>query len=129
MHVYAWEPYHGGVELVVYRDGKRVRARAGEQHAQVAVDPTGARIAIHGPRGLRMTDASGAALWTHPITGVAEVLWHDDGTLTIVGAGGLARVDATTGALRAARCGFRFARTPQPLPLVTGVEPMCAALR
>ncbi|MEO7092209.1 MAG: hypothetical protein ABI175_03090, partial [Polyangiales bacterium] len=60
---------------------------------------------------------------------VTEALWLDDGTIVVVSAGGLARLDANTGSVLAARCGWRFGLSAKQHPPSARVEPVCAQLR
>jgi hypothetical protein len=60
---------------------------------------------------------------------VTEALWLDDQTIVVVSAGGLARIDAATGKVTAARCGWRFGLSAKQHAPTSRVEPVCAQLR
>jgi hypothetical protein len=63
------------------------------------------------------------------VVGVTEALWLDDGTIGIVSAAGIARLDASTGEVIAARCGWRFGLSSKQHPVSPRFEPVCTQLR
>jgi hypothetical protein len=71
----------------------------------------------------------GTRLWIRPLALVQEARWLGDGSLLLVGATGIARVDPATGNMLAADCGWSFGRTAQPHPPVVAVEPLCVQVQ
>ena len=80
------------------------------------------------PRSVALAALDGTRRWALPVEGTTEALWLDDGAIVLVGNGGLARLDATTGAVTAARCGWRFGLAARPHPITPRIEPVCAQL-
>jgi hypothetical protein len=67
--------------------------------------------------------------WAQPLQGVTEAIWLDANTIAIISAAGIARVDASTGDVQAARCGWRFGLSAKQHPISPRVEPVCTQLR
>ncbi len=91
--------------------------------------PTGEYIVLISANRVSLVTRDGTNVWTQAIQGASEALWIDDATLAILGAGGLARFDAKTGKMLAARCGWRFGLSSKPHAVSAQVEPMCTQLR
>jgi len=128
-HVYVWRSTPGGLELAIYRDGAWVGTLPTDGAVAVWPAPTGSHVVLIGANRVSLVARDGKKVWTQPIQGASEALWFDDSSLAILGAGGLARFDAATGKVLAARCGWRFGLSPKPHPVSAQVEPMCAQLR
>lgn len=128
-HVYVWRSTPGGLELAIYRDGKWVGVVPTEGPVAVWPAPSGSHLVLIGANRVSLVTRDGTKVWTQAIQGASEALWIDETSLVILGAGGLARFDAATGTLLAARCGWRFGLSLKPHPVSAHVEPMCAQLR
>lgn len=128
-HVYVWENVIPHLELVTYRDGKRVRALEADGPLAVWPDPTGERVVVVDRQGVALRLADGTRPWAVPLATATEVLWLPDQTIAFVTSNGIARLDAATGALLAARCGWRFGLSKTPHPITSRSEPVCAQLR
>lgn len=128
-HVYVWRSTPTGLELAIYRDGTWIGVLPTGGPVAVWPSPTGSHIVLISANRVSLVARDGTNVWTQPIQGASEALWIDDTTIAILGAGGLARFDAMTGKLLAARCGWRFGLSLKPHPVSAHVEPMCAQLR
>lgn len=128
-HVYAWQSApSGALELVVYKDGKPLRTLP--NHGAVALwpEPQGRGYVEVASTSVALYDMNGVQRWQQSLTTSQEALWLTDGALAITSAGGVARLDAATGAITAARCGWRFGLAPKPHPATPRAEPLCAQL-
>jgi hypothetical protein len=110
---------------VIYRDGKRVGKLPTDGPTAVWPEPSGARILEVNQRSVSLYARDGAKKWTAAIVGATEALWLDDGAIAVVTRSGLARLDADTGAVTAARCGWRFGLSSRPHPLAAREQPVC----
>ena len=129
-HVFVWQTTPAGpLELAVYADGKRTGKLASDGPAMMYPDLAGTRILQVGQRSVTLVALDGAVAWTQTLEGVTEALWLDDGSIGIVSAAGLARLDAATGKVLAARCGWRFGLAARQHPVSPRVEPVCAQVR
>lgn len=132
-HAFVWQNAPTGpLELVVYADGKRTGTFPSDGPTVLSPDPTGTRILLIGQNAVTLVSFDGSVgvvLWAQAIQGVTEALWLDDGAIAIVTSAGLARLDAATGHVVAARCGWRFGLSATQHPLSPRVEPVCAQLR
>ena len=68
------------------------------------------------------------ALWAKPIAGASQALWLADGALAVISGGRHRAARRRTGAVTAARCGWRFGLSAKPHPPTPRVEPVCVAL-
>jgi hypothetical protein len=129
-HVYMWQnnPPQGGLKLTIYSDGKEVGRVPTDGSAVIWPEPKGTRLLEQGQRSVTMVGLDGAKQWVVPLEGGTEALWLDDGAIVIVSNGGLARIDAATGAVTAARCGWRFGLATRPHPVTPRIEPVCTQL-
>ncbi|HEU0036758.1 MAG TPA: hypothetical protein VFQ53_39375 [Kofleriaceae bacterium] len=129
-HVFVWQnDAKGTLELAIYLDGHRVGTLPNDGPLAVAADHEGKRIAQVGDRGVSVMTLDGSRVWSQPLQGFAEASWLDDDALALVSATGIARVDAKTGALQSARCGWHFGLSPTPHPAAPAIEPICTQLR
>jgi len=129
-HVLVWEiATPGQMRLAVYRDGRRIGSLPVETPTGVALDPRGTQLVQLTARSIALVDLDGTQRWARPLQGISQAVWLDDGALVLVGAGGVARVDAASGEVTAARCGWRFERSTRQHPVAGFVEPLCAQLR
>ena len=127
-HAFVWQNRRGALALVVFQDGKEIGEVATEGSVVVSPDPKGAQLLELAARSVALAGLDGAKRWALPVDGTAEALWLDDGAIVLVGSGGLARIDAATGAVTAARCGWRFGLATRPHPATARIEPVCAQL-
>lgn len=70
--------------------------------------PTGAQIAAFAKSRLMLLDERGETVWSVGFPGVSDVSWAPDGALIVL-AGDIAKVDAGTGRVIDAQCGWGFA--------------------
>ena len=128
-HAYMWERALGDhvLEVVSYRLGARVAAWPGE--GTLWPDPRGERVLQLGSRAATLYARDGTRLWALPLDAASEAAWLDDGALVLLGPGGIARLDSATGAVRAARCGWKFGLTDQPPRQPAAIEPLCTQLQ
>jgi len=129
-HAFVWQNTPTGpLELVTYLDAKRVGTMQTDGPVTLWPDRKGARVVQVGQRSVGLAGVDGKRAWLQSIQFVTEALWLDDGTIVVVSAGGLARLDPSTGSVLAARCGWRFGLSAKQHPPSARVEPVCAQLR
>jgi hypothetical protein len=129
-HVFVWQNDPQGVlELAIFLDGKRLGTLPTDGPTAVWPDPRGVQVIEVGQRSIALVGIDGSRKWAQALQGVTEALWLDDGTLGIVSAAGLARLDAKTGGVIAARCGWRFGLSHKQHPVSPRFEPICTQLR
>jgi hypothetical protein len=128
--VYVWQSdANGQLVLAMYRDGKALGFMPTDGPTALWPDPNGSRVLQVSQRSVSMVGIDGTRKWAQPLQGVTEAIWLDANTLAIISAAGIARVDANTGAVQAARCGWRFGLSPKQHPISPRVEPVCTQLR
>ena len=127
-HAFVWENA-GTVPVVfgIYRHGERVGTLIGDDQPSIWPDPTGTRVAIGGSRRVRVVGLDGEEKWSAPFV-AAAVVWTED-ALVMSTPHGIVVFDAATGAVRGARCGWRFGLTREPHAIPERSEPVCAQLR
>ena len=127
---YMWRNAPAGqLELVVYQDGKPVRTLPNTGAVALSPEPSGKRYVEVAQSSVALYDETGKQLWFQQLAAAQEALWLTDGTIAITSAGGIARLDPATGAVTAARCGWRFGKRSKPHPATPRVEPLCSQLR
>lgn len=127
---YVWQNTPTGpLELAIYEAGKRTGSLPADGPVTLWPDKKGTRVVQVGQRSVGMVATDGKRHWLQSLQFVTEALWLDDATIVVVSAGGLARVDAATGKVTAARCGWRFGLSAKQHPPTSRVEPVCAQLR
>jgi hypothetical protein len=119
----------GQLELVVYADGKPVRTLPNTGAIALWPEPSGKRYLELAQSTVTMYDQGGKQLWFEQLATSQEAFWLTDGAVAITSAGGVARLDPATGAVTAARCGWRFGLSDKPHPATPNVEPLCSQLR
>ncbi|MCX5744208.1 MAG: hypothetical protein NT062_17090 [Proteobacteria bacterium] len=125
-HAFVWQ--NGAdqkLTLAVYAQGKQLGTLPTEGTTTVWPDPKGTRVVLLTSRGVSLVDLDGKPQWQLAISGTTEAHWLDDGTLALISAGGLARVDPARGEITATRCGWRFGLSPTPHPFTSRIEPVC----
>lgn len=128
-HVFVWRNFDGReLTLVVYADGKPTGTLPHDGPVAVWPDPAGTRVVEIGQRTVSLVQVDGAVLWTQDLVAASQALWLADGAIAIVTAAGIARVDAATGAVTAARCGWKFGRSAKLHPMNARIEPVCVEL-
>jgi hypothetical protein len=126
-HVFLLDgPPRGPGTLRVYRDGKQLGALAADASESVWPDLTGNAVLLVAPHGVRAISVDGTPRWTLALDGVQDVAWSTTGELVLV-ANGIVRVDASTGNVLDARCGWDFGLSPEP-HATRGGEPVCTQL-
>jgi hypothetical protein len=129
-HVFMWRNTPAGqLELVLYADGKPVRTLPNTGAVALWPEPSGKRYVEVAPSTVALYDITGKQLWFQQLATSQEALWLTDGSIAIISAGGIARLDPATGAVTAARCGWRFGVADKPHPATPRVEPLCAQVR
>jgi len=129
-NVYVWQSDPNGVlVLAMYRDGKQLGYMPTDGPTALWPDPKGTRVLQVSQRSVAMVGVDTVRKWAQPLQGVTEAIWLDDNTLAIISAAGIARVDASTGNVQAARCGWRFGLSSKQHPISPRVEPVCTQLR
>ncbi|CAN5765814.1 hypothetical protein BH11MYX3_BH11MYX3_18230 [soil metagenome] len=129
-HAFVWQNTPAGpIELVIYVDGKRTGTLPTDGPVTLWPDRKGTRVVQVGQRSVGLTAVDGKRSWLQSLQFVTEALWLDDGSIVVVSAGGLARLDASNGSVIAARCGWRFGLSAKQHPPTSRVEPVCAQLR
>ncbi len=129
-HAFVWQNTPAGpLELVIYLDGKRTGTMPTDGPVTLWPDRKGGRVVQVGQRSVGLVGVDGKRSWLQSLQFVTEALWLDDGSIVVVSAGGIARLDANTGSVLAARCGWRFGRSAKQHPPTSRVEPVCAQLR
>jgi len=129
-HVFMWRNTPTGqLELVVYADGKPLRTLPNTGAVALWPEPNGKRYVEVAQSSVALYDLDGRPLWYQQLATSQEALWLTDGAIAITSAGGVARLDPATGAVTAARCGWRFSLADKPHPAPPRVEPLCSQLR
>lgn len=129
-HAFVWQNTPTGpLELVIYLDAKRIGSMTTDEPVTLWPDRKGARVVQVGQRSIGLASTDGTRSWLQSLQLVTEALWLDDGSIVVVSAGGLARLDASTGSVIAARCGWRFGLSAKQHPPTSRGEPVCAQLR
>ncbi|MDB4954257.1 MAG: hypothetical protein JWO36_1826 [Myxococcales bacterium] len=128
-HAYVWRNVPAGrLELGIYSDGKAIGVLPTEGPVTLWPDPTGTRVAEVGARNVMLYTLDGKRVWNLEIPTMTEALWADDDSLAVISAAGIARLDAKTGTVTAARCGWGFGLSPKPHPPNPRIEPLCTQL-
>ena len=128
--VYVWQSDpNGQLELAMYRDGKPLGHMPTDGPTALWPDPAGTRVLQVSQRSVAMVGVDTTRKWAQPLQGVTEAIWLDKNTIAIISAAGIARVDANTGQVQAARCGWRFGLSAKQHPISPRVEPVCTQLR
>ncbi|MEO8705038.1 MAG: hypothetical protein ABI867_33605 [Kofleriaceae bacterium] len=128
--VFVWQnDPQGMLELAVFREGKRVGTLPTDGPTAVFPDPRGGQAIQVGQRNIGLVGLDGTRRWAQSLQGVTEALWLDDGSIGIVSAAGIARLDPKTGEVIAARCGWRFGLSAKQHPVSPRFEPVCTQLR
>ena len=88
----------------------------------------GHRLVEIGRHAVSLVSVDGKRRVVEPIETATEARWLSDGALAIITVAGIARLDPSTGAITAARCGWQFSLASRPHPPRPKVEPVCASL-
>jgi WD40 repeat protein len=128
-HVFVWRNTpQNALELVVYTNGKPTGTLPTDGPVALWPDHNGARVVEVGQHSVALYKLDGTRLWIQELAGTTEALWLDDDAIAIVSAGGIARLDAATGKVTAARCGWKFGLTAKPHAVTPQIEPVCVQL-
>jgi hypothetical protein len=136
-HVYAWmvDPTVQQLVLNVLDSGsgsgtgKTLGTLPHDGTVTLWPDPKGTRVLEIGTAGAALYRIDGTLVWKLALVGASEAVWSGDDAIAIVTASGIARVEAATGNVTAARCGWRFGLSPQAHPQPVRIEPVCTQLR
>ena len=127
-HVFGWETAGDATRLAVFANGRRIGTLPADGPVSVWPAPTGERLVEIHAHAVALVTVAGARLWSASLDGATQALWLSDGALAIVTAAGIARLDAATGAITAARCGWQFSLATKPHPPTPKLEPVCTGL-
>jgi hypothetical protein len=127
-HVYGWQSTASGMELAVLAAGKRIGKLPAEGPVSLWPAPAGDEVIEISAHVVTLLALDGKQRWQLPIDSASQALWLTDGSVAIVTGAGIVRVDAKTGAITAARCGWQFGLSAKPHPTTPTVEPVCSAL-
>ena len=128
-HAYLWRSVsEGKLDLAVYGDGKLVGTLPTDGPVGLWPDPTGTRVVEVGARAIALYTLDGKLVWNDQIASTTEARWLDNETIAVISAAGIARLDARTGAVMTARCGWRFGLSTKPHPPGPRIEPLCTQL-
>jgi hypothetical protein len=89
--------------------------------------PTGDRIAAFAKNRLMLLDERGEIVWSVGFPGVTAITWTSDGAIVVL-AGDIAKLDAATGRVVDAQCGWGFAARsvrPEPVDFPSTTETLC----
>jgi len=128
-HVFVWQNNAAGkLEIVTYLDGKRTGTLPTEGQTALWPDPSGQRIIEITPQSIGLFTLEGKRLWLQMLAGANEAVWLDDGSIAVLTSSGVARLDASSGAIGATRCGWRFGLSVKPHPQSAHLEPVCSQM-
>lgn len=128
-HAYVWRNTEKNtLELAVYRNGKALATLPTDGPVALWPDTTGERVVEVGQRSVALYKLDGKRVWIQELAGTTEALWLGDSSIAIVSAAGIARLDAATGQVTAARCGWKFGLAAKPHPPTPQIEPVCVQL-
>jgi hypothetical protein len=88
---------------------------------------TGSQIAAHAKHRLMLLDERGQSVWSVGFPGITDVTWSPDGALIVL-ARDIAKVDAATGRVIDAQCGWGFGLRgfrPEPSDFPSTTETVC----
>ena len=120
-HVFVWSSDH----LNVLANGDTVLSLPDPFDHTMWPEPRGTQFAIRTPTGIEVYAIDGKRRWALALPQVEGVVWLDDDTVAIVGAGSLARVSAASGKLIDVRCGWAFQLSDTPLPASNVADTLC----
>ncbi|MEO6772579.1 MAG: hypothetical protein ABI467_06090 [Kofleriaceae bacterium] len=129
-HVYAWtvDPATRQLVISVLAPGKVLATLPHDGTVTLWPDPLGTRVAEAGGDHVALYKLDGTLVWQQAVPAATQVLWPTADSLAVITAAGIARLDAATGAVTAARCGWSFGLRPQAHPAGVQLEPLCAQL-
>ncbi|HLL21358.1 MAG TPA: hypothetical protein VK427_04460, partial [Kofleriaceae bacterium] len=128
--VYVWRHQDGALGLAMYRHGKLLGQLPSDAPVTLWPDPRGTRVLQVSATSSTLVGVDGTIIWSQPVLGgVHEAFWLDNDTLALVGPAGIARVNAASGTVEAARCGWRFGLSAQKHPQTSRIEPICTQLQ
>ena len=129
-HVYAWTVDAATKQLVisVLAPGKSLNTLPHEGTVTLWPDPKGTRVAEVGGNQVALYKIDGTLLWKQPVVNANQVLWSSDDALAVITVAGIARLDAGTGAIGVARCGWGFGLQATAHNPPNRIEPLCTQL-
>jgi hypothetical protein len=129
-HVYAWTVDAATKQLVisVLAPGKILNTLPHEGTVTLWPDPRGTRVAEVGGNQVALYKIDGTLLWKQPVVNANQVLWLSDDALAVITVAGIARLDAATGAIGVARCGWGFGLQATAHNPPNRIEPLCTQL-
>jgi hypothetical protein len=127
-HVYAWHAAAGKVQMTVFTDGKATATLPITGPSTLWPNPQGTQVLELAVSGVALYGIDGKLVWTRELAGAQDALWLSDGAIAITHSSGVARLDAKSGALTTARCGWDFGLSAKPHPIAPRIEPVCMQL-
>jgi hypothetical protein len=123
--VYVWERTRRGPKLVVHREDGAVSVLPVDRGGTLWTDLDSRRFAVVASDDVSMYALDGRRLWSQPLHGVVEVRWLGRDAIAVASDTGIMRLDAASGRVLAARCGWRFGLSETPHPAGPLVRPLC----
>jgi len=129
-HVYAWtvDPASRQLVISVLEPGKVASTLPHDGTVTLWPDPRGTRVAELGSNQVALYKLDGTLVWKQSVMNANKVLWPSDDSLAVISATGIARLDAATGAVTGARCGWSFGLRPTAHTASVRMEPLCTQL-
>jgi len=129
-HVYAWtvDPASRQLVISVLEPGKIASTLPHDGTVTLWPDPRGTRVAELGSNQVALYKLDGTLVWKQSVMNANKVLWPSDDSLAVISATGIARLDAATGAVTGARCGWSFGLRPTAHTASVRMEPLCTQL-
>ena len=129
-HVYAWtvDPATHQLVISVLAPGKILSSLPHDGTVTLWPDPQGTRVAELGANHVALYKLDGTLVWKQTIANANQVLWPSDDSVAVVTASGIARLDAATGAVKTARCGWMFGLQATIHSSPVRIEPLCTQL-
>ncbi|MFT3697367.1 MAG: hypothetical protein QM831_29765 [Kofleriaceae bacterium] len=130
-HVYAWtlDTPDKTLALSILGPDGRVATLPHDGITTMWPDLKGERALEVSASNITLYKIDGTPLWKLPLVGASEAVWTGDDAVSIVTVSGIVRIDATTGAPLAARCGWKFGLSQLPHPQSARINPVCTQLR
>lgn len=101
-----------GDDLVIYARGQIAGTSRGTGAYNITINRAATRIAAIEQQQIRLLEPTGATLWETKQWATGSIGWDGD-DLVVQFTGGLAKLDAATGAVTERRCGWAFGLTDQ----------------
>jgi len=129
-HVYAWtvDPATNQLVISVFDPMKRLGTLPHDGTVTLWPDPQGTRVAELGASQVALYKLDGTLVWKQAIANANQVLWPGDDSVAVITASGIASLDAATGTVKTARCGWMFGLQATIHNSSVRLEPLCTQL-